>query len=122
MWCSLKNDDEFRHQILLWSEELSCCANLWPDWILRITVTAQRIVMRLSDEHIMLHEMVPWPVFSGWLLESPENELATCGCIQAEARSTPNEAGLPDLADLPDLVIPYVDSCTRNDTVLYTIY
>ena len=63
------------------------CANLWPDWILMITVTAQRIVMRLSDEHIMLQEMVPWPVFfSGWLLESPENELAICGCIQFEAQ------------------------------------
>ena len=30
--------------------------------------------------------------------------------------------GLPDFADLPDLVIPDVDSCTGNDTVLYTIY
>ena len=30
--------------------------------------------------------------------------------------------GLPDLADLPDLVIPDVDSCIGNDTVLYTIY
>ena len=36
--------------------------------------------------------------------------------------STPNVEGLPDLADLPDLVIPDVDSCTGNDTVLYTIY
>ena len=36
--------------------------------------------------------------------------------------STPNVEGLPDLADLPDLVIPDDDSCTGNDTVLYTIY
>ena len=36
--------------------------------------------------------------------------------------STPNVEGLPDLADLPDLVIPDVDSCTGNDTVLYIIY
>ena len=36
--------------------------------------------------------------------------------------STPNVENLPDLADLPDLVIPDVDSCTGNDTVLYTIY
>ena len=36
--------------------------------------------------------------------------------------STPNVEGLPDLADLSDLVIPDVDSCTGNDTVLYTIY
>ena len=33
-----------------------------------------------------------------------------------------NMEGLPDLADLPDLAIPDVDSCTGNDTVLYTIY
>ena len=36
--------------------------------------------------------------------------------------STPNVEGLPDLADLPDLVMPDVDSYTGNDTVLYTTY
>ena len=36
--------------------------------------------------------------------------------------STLNVEGLPDLADRPDLVIPDVDSCSGNDTVLYTIY
>ena len=36
--------------------------------------------------------------------------------------STPNVEGLPDWVDLPDQVIPDVDSCTGNDTVLFTAY
>ena len=51
----------------------------------------------------------------GWWFETPSLPLS-------DRSSTPNVEGLPDLADLPDLVIPDVDSCTGNDTVLYTIY
>ena len=60
-----------------------------------------------------------WDRKDSWLWKTAQSVLTK---TQSGRSSTPNVEGLPDLADLPDLVIPDVDSCTGNDTVLYTIY
>ena len=70
----------------------------------------------------MIHVLKVTPVYFSRAVSCPvPPRPRQCNYFSGRS-STPNVEDLPDLADLPDLVIPDVDSCTGNDTVLYTIY
>ena len=93
-----------------------------PCWLLDAcwspTIVPHRYMQSESGKGCPQHTSIVRP---SAVLPTMSSSLRYTRCTTGRS-STPNVEGLPDLADLPDLVIPDVDSCTGNDTVLYTIY